>query len=93
MGSSAMGASLLKKKLSKLGINIRVEHFAIEKIPKDVDVIVTHKNLYDRAKMVVGDKEIITIENYLKDPNIDKLIEKICFQYKVIIYKESEIIC
>ena len=82
MGSSAMGASLLKKKLSKLGINIRVEHFAIEKIPKDVDVIVTHKNLYDRAKMVVGDKEIITIENYLKDPNIDKLIEKICFQYK-----------
>lgn len=81
MGSSAMGASLLKKKLAKMGINIRVEHFAIEKVPAEADVIVTHKNLYDRAKLVAKNKEIITIENYLKDPNIDTLIEKIKQQY------------
>lgn len=81
MGSSAMGASLLKKKLAKMGINIRVEHFAIEKIPAEADIVVTHKNLYDRAKMVVIDKEIITIENYLKDPNIDNLVETIKQQY------------
>lgn len=77
MGSSAMGASLLKKKLAKMGIDIKVEHFAIEKVPENVDLIVTHKNLYDRAKMVSGNKEIITIENYLKDTNIDMLIERI----------------
>lgn len=81
MGSSAMGASLLKKKLAKMGINIRVEHFAIEKVPTEADVIVTHKNLYDRAKMVVTNKEIITIENYLKDSNIDNLVETIKQQY------------
>ena len=44
---------------------------------ENVDLIVTHKNLYDRAKMVSGNKEIITIENYLKDTNIDMLIERI----------------
>lgn len=81
MGSSAMGASLLKKKLAKLGIDIHVEYFAIEKIPADADVIVTHKNLYERAKLVAGDKPIITIENYLKDEHIDKLIEEIKQQY------------
>lgn len=81
MGSSAMGASLLKKKLTKMGINIKVEHFAIEKIPADADIVVTHKNLYDRAKMVAADKAIVTIDNYLKDPNIDELIEKIRIQY------------
>lgn len=81
MGSSAMGASLLEKKLAKMGINIRVEHFAIEKVPTEADVIVTHKNLYDRAKMVVTNKEIITIENYLKDSNIDNLVETIKQQY------------
>lgn len=81
MGSSAMGASLLKKKLAKMGINLRVEHFAIEKVPPEADIIVTHKNLYDRAKMVAKNKEVITIENYLKDPNIDMLIEKIKQQY------------
>ncbi len=81
MGSSAMGASLLKKRLAKLGIDIRVEHFAIEKIPTEADIIVTHKNLYDRAKMAVGDKPIITIENYLKDANIEELVEKIKKSY------------
>lgn len=60
-----------------MGIDIKVEHFAIEKVPENVDLIVTHKNLYDRAKMVSGNKEIITIENYLKDTNIDMLIERI----------------
>ncbi len=81
MGSSAMGASLLKKRLAKLGIDIRVEHFAIEKIPTEADIIVTHKNLYDRAKMAVSDKPIITIENYLKDANIEELVEKIKQSY------------
>ena len=81
MGSSAMGASLLKKKLTKLGINIRVQHFPIEKVPEEADVIVTHKNLLDRAKIVANKKPIITIENYLKDENIDALIEKIKTQY------------
>ena len=81
MGSSAMGASILKKKLAKLGIDIKVQHFAIEKIPNDADIIVTHKNLYDRAKMIVKDKPIVTIDNYLKDPAIDSLVEKIKKQY------------
>lgn len=82
MGSSAMGASLLKKKLAKVGINIKVEHFAIEKIPSDADIVVTHKNLYERAQMTTkGEKPIVTIENYLKDPNIDVLIEQIKQQY------------
>lgn len=82
MGSSAMGASLLKKKLTKMGINIKVEHFAIEKIPFDADIIVTHKNLHERAQMATkGKKPIVTIENYLQDPNIDALIEQIKQQY------------
>ena len=82
MGSSAMGASLLKKKLTKMGINIKVEHFAIEKIPSDADIIVTHKNLHERAQMATkGEKPIVTIENYLQDPNIDALIEQIKQQY------------
>ena len=82
MGSSAMGASLLKKKLTKMGINIKVEHFAIEKIPSDADIIVTHKNLHERAQMATkGKKTIVTIENYLQDPNIDALIEQIKQQY------------
>ncbi|WP_196590978.1 PTS mannitol transporter subunit IICB [Pectinatus frisingensis] len=82
MGSSAMGASVMKKKLSKAGIDIHVEHFAIEKIPMDADVIVTHKNLAERAKLVVQDKPIVAIENYLADPKLNELIKKIKNQHK-----------
>lgn len=82
MGSSAMGASIMKKKLIKSGIDIRVEHFAIENIPSDANVIIIHKNLAERAKLVIKDRPIITIENYLQDPEITKLIERIKEQYK-----------
>lgn len=71
----------MKKNLDKLGIDIRVEHFAIENIPTEADIIVTHKKLVDRTRMVVKDKPIIAIENYLKDPEVTKLIGQIEQQY------------
>lgn len=82
MGSSAMGASIMKKKLAKVGIDIRVEHFSIEKVPSEADIIIIHKNLVGRAEMSIKDKPIVTIENYLDDPEINKLIDKIIKQHK-----------
>ncbi|MDQ0203886.1 PTS mannitol transporter subunit IICB [Pectinatus haikarae] len=82
MDSSAMGASVMKKKLLKNDIDIRVEHFAIEKVPSEADVVITHKNLAERAKLALKDKKIVAIENYLADPKISELIEKIKEQQK-----------
>ena len=78
MGSSAFGATSFKKQLQKENItDITVNNYRIEEIPKDSDIIVVHKNLADRTKMSYGDKKIITIENYLKDPNLDQLMGEI----------------
>lgn len=78
LGSSAMGASAFKKKLAKLGItDIEVKNYAIEKVPEHVDVVVTHLNLADRAKLTLPDKRIITIENFLSDSNLAALLEEI----------------
>ena len=78
MGSSAFGATSFKKQLQKENItDIVVNNYRIEEIPKDSDIIVVHKNLADRTKMSYGDKKIITIENYLKDPNLDQLMSEI----------------
>lgn len=81
MGSSAMGASVMRRALEKAGINVHVEHFAIEKIPAEADVIVVHENLADRVRMVVQDKRIVTIHNYLDDPALRTLQEEIVKQY------------
>lgn len=80
MGSSAMGASAFRKKLQKEGIEITVQHYAIERVPAEAQVVVTHENLVDRAKMTIPDKRIIGIKNYMNDANINELFNEIVEQ-------------
>lgn len=76
MGSSAMGATTFRKRLEKAGIAVRVEHYAIEKIPPQADIIVTHSSLAGRAAGVT-DKPCVLINNYLGDKNLDLLFEQL----------------
>lgn len=82
LGSSAMGAGAFRKKLKEQGIDITVKHYAIERVPAEAQVVVTHENLLERAKIAMPDKRIITIKNFLGDPNINLLIEEIVEQQK-----------
>ncbi|KHF29644.1 PTS system mannitol-specific EIICB component [Anoxybacillus sp. BCO1] len=50
MGSSAMGASIMRNKVQKAGLDIEVTNTAINQLPADADVVITHQNLTDRAK-------------------------------------------
>lgn len=54
-----------------------VKNYAIEKVPEDADVIVTHENLLERAHGANPEICIVTIQNFLKDQNIDDLYEEI----------------
>ncbi|MCD1126459.1 PTS mannitol transporter subunit IICB [Jinshanibacter sp. LJY008] len=76
MGSSAMGATTFRKRLGKAGLDINVKHYAIENVPTDIDIIVTHANLEGRVKLV-SDKPLILIKNYIGDPKLDNLYEKL----------------
>ena len=82
LGSSAMGAGAFRKKLKEKGIDITVKHYAIEHVPEEVQVVVTHENLLERAKISMPDKRIITIKNFLGDPNINELLQEIVNQQK-----------
>lgn len=76
MGSSAMGASMFKRKLEKAGFDIEVKHFAIEKVPSDSDVVVTHESLKARAIKATG-LPVIAITNFMNDPALDELMDTI----------------
>ncbi len=83
MGSSAMGAATFRKKLQEAGIEgIEVKHYNIESVPQDVAYAVIHNNLVDRAKDSIDETKIIGINNYLQDPNIDLLLQKVIEQNK-----------
>ncbi|CNI67287.1 PTS system mannitol-specific transporter subunit IICBA [Yersinia frederiksenii] len=79
MGSSAMGASVLKTKLKKAMIDIKVANSKIEEIPSDTDLVITHIQLIDRAKKLHGDKGItfMSITNFIEGSQYDEIVEYI----------------
>lgn len=76
MGSSAMGASSLRNKFKKTGINIDVVNSAIDQIPKDADMVISHRSLTQRAKSYAPNAEHISIENFVGSPVYDQLVER-----------------
>lgn len=75
MGSSAMGASTLRKKVQKAGLDIEVINKAINEIPDDADIVITHKNLTQRAREKAPSKMHLSIENFVNAPLYDELVE------------------
>lgn len=78
MGSSAMGATVLKKKLAAAGITgIEVIHTPVSSIPGDVQVVVTHQELGERAAHSCPQAKLILITNFLAAPQYDELVEEL----------------
>ncbi|WP_442602308.1 PTS mannitol transporter subunit IICB [Paenibacillus sp. KN14-4R] len=77
MGSSAMGASIMKKKFKEAGLTIDVTNKAINDLPQDVDVVITQKTLTDRARTVVPNAYHISVDNFLSSPRYDELVNKL----------------
>lgn len=77
MGSSAMGASLLKNKFKKADIDIPVTNTSISELPEDADIVVTHKDLTPRAKQKLPNAEHISVENFMNSPEYDKLAQRL----------------
>lgn len=78
MGSSAMGATVLKKKIAAAGITgIEVIHTPVSSIPQDVQVVVTHQELGERAAHSNPNARLILITNFLAAPQYDELVEEL----------------
>ncbi|MFX3616170.1 MAG: PTS mannitol transporter subunit IICBA [Sporolactobacillus sp.] len=82
MGSSAMGASLLKKKVKAAGLNIYVTNTAISSIPKDAQIIVTQEGLTPRAKEKAPEAYHVSVDNFLNSPKYDELIDLLLTKQK-----------
>ncbi|MCH4167354.1 MAG: PTS mannitol transporter subunit IICBA [Megasphaera sp.] len=78
MGSSAMGAAVIKKKLKKAGLtDITVDHASVSDVPPDAQVVVCHQDLADRAKQSAPQARLITIDNFMAAPQYDELINEL----------------
>jgi mannitol PTS system EIICBA or EIICB component len=77
MGSSAMGASILKNKAKKADLHIDITNTSINNIPSDADIVITHKDLTSRAKDKLPTAHHISVDNFLNSPKYDELIKNL----------------
>ena len=78
MGSSAMGATMLRNKLKDAGITgIEVIHHPVSEIPGDCQIVVTHHELSGRAAQRAPQARIIPIHNFMGAPEYDALVNEL----------------
>ncbi|MCI5763233.1 MAG: PTS mannitol transporter subunit IICBA, partial [Actinobacillus porcinus] len=74
MGSSAMGASMLRKKVKDAGLPIDVANCAINDLPEDARLVITHQDLTLRAKKQVPNAMHLSLTNFLDNKFYDSLV-------------------
>ncbi len=78
MGSSAMGASVLRNKIKKAGFtDVSVKNVAIANLQDDVDLVVTHQDLTDRARTMAPSAQHVSVENFMSSPRYDEVVEEV----------------
>ncbi|MGL6020152.1 MAG: PTS mannitol transporter subunit IICBA [Gibbsiella quercinecans] len=78
MGSSAMGAGVLRKKVTDAGLkNISVTNCAINNLPDDVDLVITHRDLTERAMRHAPQAQHISLTNFLDSHLYSNLAERL----------------
>ncbi|MDT4035307.1 PTS mannitol transporter subunit IICB [Staphylococcus hominis] len=78
MGSSAMGASMLRNKFKKAGLtDINVTNTAINQLPSDAQLVITQKTLTDRAIKKTPNAIHISVDNFLNSPRYEELLNSL----------------
>ena len=78
MGSSAMGASLLRDKVKKAGLNIPVTNKAISNLTDEPNtLIVTQEELAARAAQRTPRAVHVSVDNFLTSPKYDEIVAQL----------------
>jgi PTS system mannitol-specific IIC component len=78
MGSSAMGASVLRNKVKKAGIEgVTVVNKAIANLDGTEDLIITQEELTDRAKQKNPGAQHVSVGNFMNAPQYDEVVEQL----------------
>ncbi|ASK66350.1 PTS mannose transporter subunit IIA [Brachybacterium avium] len=76
MGSSAMGATVLRKKVRAAGFDdVEVTNKAISSLDDEWDVVVTQKELTDRAQQRTGSAVHVSVDQFMNSPRYDEVVQ------------------
>jgi PTS system mannitol-specific IIC component len=76
MGSSAMGASVLRNKMKKAGVEgVTVTNQAISNLDGTADLVITQQQLTDRAKGQSPNSVHVSVDNFMNSPKYDEVVD------------------
>ncbi|MFJ6536041.1 PTS mannitol transporter subunit IICBA [Paenarthrobacter sp. NPDC091711] len=76
MGSSAMGASVLRNKIKAAGFpDVKVTNSAIANLNDNYDVVVTHQDLTERAQPRTASAVHYSVDNFMNSPRYEEIVE------------------
>ncbi|WP_396892087.1 PTS mannitol transporter subunit IICBA [[Mycobacterium] wendilense] len=76
MGSSAMGASVLRKKVQQAGHReVKVTNQSIANLTDSYGMVVTHRDLTDRARLKTPSAVHISVDDFMSSPRYDEIVE------------------
>ena len=75
MGSSAMGASVLRNKIKGAGIvGVTVVNKAIANLDASADLVITQAQLTDRARQQAPGAVHVSVDNFMNSPKYDEVV-------------------
>lgn len=83
MGSSAMGASVLRNKIKKAGIDdVTVVNKAIANLDASADLVITQNQLTERARQQTPGSVHISVDNFMNSPKYDEVVDLVRDQHQ-----------
>ncbi|MFK3836586.1 PTS mannitol transporter subunit IICB [Microbacterium sp. NPDC087868] len=78
MGSSAMGASVLRNKFKKAGVEgVTVTNQAIANLDGTADLVITQQQLTDRARAQSPNSLHVSVDNFMNSPKYEEVVEMV----------------
>jgi PTS system mannitol-specific IIC component len=77
MGSSVMGASVLRDKMKKAGVTgVTVVNLAVADLHDDADLVISQNQLTDRAKLKAPSSRHVSVDNFMNSPVYDTVVQE-----------------
>lgn len=78
MGSSAMGAAVLRDKLRKAGVeDVTVVNKAVANLDDSADLVISQRELTERARRGAPTTRHLSVDNFMNSPVYDTVVEEV----------------
>ncbi|MFC8192897.1 PTS mannitol transporter subunit IICB [Cellulomonas sp. NPDC057328] len=78
MGSSAMGAAVLRDKLRKAGFaDVQVVNKAVANLDDSADLVISQRELTERARLKAPTTRHLSVDNFMSSPVYDQVVQEV----------------